>query len=1064
MNGNFPPIVISEASAGSGKTEILTRHFVSLLILSASNENSKGSSGILAITFTNDAAGEMKQRILEWLKKAALGNKEIIEKIREHISYLSEDKVKLTPQIISRLSFENIERILKDYHSLKISTIDSFVNSIAASSSLEMDLPPNYEIVTDVSVHIGLVVDEMLSGVGGKHSRDDKSNYHEETLFNDFLRSYFYMERDKIWNPRDAIYENVKFLYDEENHRGKKFKESGLDEKYIFTLREKIWEKCQKIALDPDIKSQTRDALLRKFSKLNKQKALEDFSEAQLKCLPESLLRDLKRYFQDYSAIRYDSYIKLYHYFCRIMEDYKKNRRIVFISDLNSSVASRLSSLEIPSVYFMLGDRVEHFLIDEFQDTSEIQWSNIMPLVENTLASGGSLFYVGDKKQSLYRWRGGRARLFDIVAEEVAPANFRRQRMYLNKNYRSAKAIVDFVNESFSIENLSSLGLSPQQLSSYEKVKQELPDNKKDMPPGSVKITKISAANIEELDDMIKGYIFSCINELLSISGGKFSYKDIAILVRKNSDVKKITQWLLAESIPVVSSTSMSLKENPVIIEIINFLKVLISPFDDVAFASVIGGKLFRNFSCIEENKIKDFLLKYRPSKRKKDTIDSLYDIFCVEYPRVHKSLFVRFKDLANYMMPYDLVSLYLAETDAFETMPDEEMFFLRLLEVINEWEGQHNAISSIKNFLDYWAEEAEDEYDDGGGRDIFEVKLPSGEEIDAVKVMTIHKAKGLGFPSVIIPYTPGLKQINKIVVEHTSPDGEPYLTLNYVIDAYSKVSDEIKSISSNEKLENMMDEINTLYVGLTRAKEHLRFALLNTRNLKNPFMEIFGETHSLDKIYNVSDTPQKVLLFKKSDEVKPKEQKTPSPLAWWQKLVSDKKTRRKEDIDLLIAPDKRLTEIERGIILHQILSEINGPLQSDDRKILRGMVTSLAQKILSGKSQGRSSTLPTVDEVVNKDIMPMFEIKDFAFWFSVKGENEKEIADRYGRIFRIDRIVEIDDNLYVIDYKTGEEYNNAHLEQMRHYGGLVSKIYGATKKNIFLYLAYLDEKRIIQV
>jgi len=1072
------PITISEASAGSGKTELLTRHFVSLLFFPSekSDANVARSDKILAITFTNEAAGEMKQRILEWLKSAALGDDRIIEKIKSHLL----ESIRTAPGIrdtvqrlknipgkeeISRIALKNLEYILlEDYRALKVLTIDSFVNSIAASSALEMGLPPNYEIIQDVPKHISIVVDEILSS-----ENDNNSAAGVFTLLEKFLQSYLYLEQNTQWNPRRAIYENIKFLYDEENHRGKNFKPSGIKGTEIVAERKILLDDILKAAyLCPDARS--RGPMIKKLLS----GMLEELSDAQMRYIPAPLRERLAEYYEKLSAARFDSYIELYEYFRRIMEKYKKDRRIVFISDLNSRVASRLSSMEVPSVYFMLGEKIEDFLIDEFQDTSEIQWRNIKPLVENSISSGGTLFYVGDKKQSLYRWRGGRAGLFDKVADDVAPPDVPRRYIQLSKNYRSCGAIVDFVNDSFSVENLKQIGIDPSYLKIYEKVKQELPDGrKKQNVRGSVRVTKICADNGDELEEMTKNYVLSSVRDILG-GPGKFSLEDIAILTRKNEEVRKITRWLLAESIPVISETSMSLKENPAIDEIINFLRVLLRPSDDVAFASVLCGKLFRTFSGLGLKEISDFLLVNRRCRRS----THLYEIFRRDYPKIYQEFFERYFQIAGYMSPYDIVSIYLSQTSAFEVMPQEEIFFMRLLEILNERTGEERSSSTggdIRDFLYYWDD---DEGEEGGHKDVFEVKLPTdSRDMSGVRVSTIHKAKGLGFRAVIMPFKPALNKTNtKVVIDHNSGD-EPHLSLNYIIQAYTKDSVYLKGVSDGERSQELLDEINTAYVGVTRAREELRLALLETTRARNPFAEIFKKYIS-EKSASSSDAGGKnafssaTRISAGGEAVKTVGGKTDRALRsdkkkfhlWWEKIAGDKKYR---ESAMIAIDEHRRREIETGNVFHRTLAVIDGPLKPADKENLRRILLESAEKALTVSAAGAALiSLPSADEIVSS-LMPLFDIEEFALWFSRKGENEKEISDARGRIFRIDRMVDIDGTIYIIDYKKDMAADDAstdeHLNQITHYGEMVSRIYGPSRK-IALRLVYIDEKQILKV
>ncbi|MDI6757103.1 MAG: UvrD-helicase domain-containing protein [Endomicrobiia bacterium] len=1033
MKDHRPRITVTEASAGSGKTRLLTLRFLAMLLSAKSPEPQK----ILAITFTNDAAAEMKRRILEWLKRAALLDDSALAEIKSHASLLRPTIVEREIVSAARLSLAGI---LENYLDLNVHTIDSFVNSIALSSCVEIGLPPRYEIVTDVAGHIGFVAADMLESAGTSSASSE--------VFERFLAAFLNIESSKSWNPKNAFIEAAEFLYGEENNRGKRFEASVIfptqngsraapgSGRDIYARRKELLDACRAEAASVE-SARSRAPMLKKLG----EGLLEELSEPQIDFFSSALRGRLDKYFEDLSLARYDAYVDAHEIFRDAIERYKSSKRVVFISDLNSKIASYVSSGDVPSVYFMLGDRIDHFLIDEFQDTSEIQWRNLAPLVENSVSSGGSFFYVGDKKQALYRWRGGRVRLFDEAASSAGPAEAEVVR--LRKNYRSKKNIVDFANASFSVENLSKLGFSADELGAYKNSSQVigLARNEKG---GRFTVEKISGANSDELDDALRPRILEIAAEL-SGDRGRFGRGGVAVLVRKNEDVKKVTSWLLADGWPVVSEITMSLRENRFISQIINLLRFLDLPSDDLAFASFITGDIFLAAAGVERSEIFEFIESNRrvrrgplaPPHHLHHPIPlGLWKVFRDGRPALWEERFKPLVEAAGYMPPYDLVSQFLDEYSVMERFPDNEIFFMRFLEILKERESPEG--NSLKDFLDYWTA--------GRPRD-FEVVL-SGD-VDAIKVSTIHGAKGLSFPAVIMPFAPAGRNIDKYVEPRTDGSCFDALSLRSVSAKYAKFSRKVASLRSQATAEELLDEVNVAYVGVTRAEDELRLILYETSKKKNPFMAIFDEgdtgivsqrhaAASDDKALMVSVSAASSL----SAPLPRKRQKK-----WWENLA-----RELPDGDEVFDAARR-EAVRRGAVAHLALSKIHGPLASASTdNVVRQAVASAAKESRYPR--------PTLD--IEDKILSLFKNEEFASWFAAPGANEKELADETGRIMRIDRLADAapDGKKIIVEYKTGEEYDERHAAQVLRYKKYASRIYPSVKFDCRL--VYVDEGRIV--
>ncbi len=1047
--GKKARIIKVEASAGAGKTYNLAERYTTLL-LSDDFQNSD-LNNILAITFTNKAANEMKERILRWLKEAALDRKINGKGRREELSR----KAGLSPEVIGKKAMEEVERIILNYTDFNVRTIDSFIRKIILASSIEMGLPPRFDIMTDSKAYVEYIVDEMLD----EFEETDRGN----NKLLKFIETYIRILGRTSWSAKKILSEELGKLLEKENGKGKIFGESRED--FLKIKREEYKENLKKSkelirellrgieTFEININQNAKKALSRFLNeginylrdlkpKSNgktwfQEESLDNFANKKSKGKVPVELENLWGDFRNtlskaaisYSVLNFAPYINLFSDFKGRLEDYKRKKRFVFIDELNSQVHSKLEELDVPQIYINLGTRLFHFLIDEFQDTNRLQWENIWMLIENAFSEGrGTLFLVGDRKQAIYRFRGGDPELFGRVEkylEAVTGEEILQKKT--DKNYRSREEILNFVAKAFSKESLNELMriykvgyLNEEIIESYSNVKQSPGDSEKKRG-GYVYLKKLNIPK-EQGDEKIKENFVELIESLRT----RYRDGEIAVLVRKKEQAASVTNWLTGEGIKVISEKTLSIRENRIVREMVSFLRFLDTPLNDLAFAEFITGEIFSKKTKISQREILGFLEEVSDKRGK-----PLYIKFRSEFSEIWESLFSELFRSVGFLPPYDLAVKIMEIWDVQENFQDSQAFIIHFLEILKEREAQGE--NNLKNFLEFW-DEAPDE--------VFTINMP--EERDAVNVLTIHKAKGLEFPVVIVPFAgisisfPKLLERDKDgTIEFLSPKKE-----------LRGVSTELEKLFEEEMARQFWDELNTLYVAFTRVEDELYVivpATIDKRN--NPKDPLFSFSFGMKEKW-VGDELKlgETIQREKGEIVKEPEFEIRTGTAWAERLVGRELKK--------VLPDKRERKaMERGELIHAVLEKIKNGVSSKeelrkliDQEIRARLIEENSQEILAKLNKVISSN----DEVFN--LSPT----DRVF-------TEKEIINQKGERFKIDRLIVKSDEVLVVDYKTGEEYKEEHEEQIKNYMALVSRIYPHKRTKGILIYVDKEEKREVQ-
>lgn len=1029
-------VYVMEASAGSGKTYNLAKRYVKLLLDGGSSAKDALLRNILAITFTNKASMEMRNRILEFLKKIALDSFQDEKEKKDIIGSLTLKKKELRDKAETLMDV-----LIRDYDHFQVQTIDSFINAVLNSSSLALGLPAGFRIKKDYEEYLEYSLDRLLDKAG-----DDKKVL---AVFKTFLRQYLFVENKEGWYPKKDITKLLASLFIFSNKYGCGFAKYGKTDadiikkkRYIYglvrELEEKLTDACHKRFRDGIANFLAKNpqgfdigALKGTFknSDIPVKKGCKEAPEAAL--LWRSIRDSLRELCEWQSFSMFDCYVDIYDMAYGYFRDIASKEDVIFLSELNS-LANKLFSdklMTMEEFFYRMSAKFTHILIDEFQDTSILQWKNFTALIKDALSRRGTFFYVGDKKQAIYRFRGGEAELFDKVALDLS--GFGLKKDSLKVNYRSRKEIVDFNNTVFSADNLArflegtafssdkdgDMGFDKEDVSEVLNVFGSAPQIAKSGSDGGyVNVEIIEGESKEDSYDKIKERLKRLIKDLK----GRYPLGDMAVLTRKNDEVEYVTSWLLEENIPVNSDKTLNIREYPRIKEIMALLKFLNSPIDDLSFAAFILGMMFSSACGVSGKKMHEFIFNIGRKKKK----EHLYKEFQAAFPDVWDAYISGFFKTVGAVPVYEFVVNIISKFRPLETFPESQAYFMRFLELIKDKEKEHRTLSSFLEFF----ETAEDD-------DLY-VRIKNE---NAVNVTTIHKAKGLEYGLVIIPFLAIETKVDHFQVKYDEALDKANLV--HLRKDYRAYSPEILDIHKKEYKKVLIDELNNIYVALTRAKNGL-YVMIPPRSgrQKNIALDLIPENcYRMGRLspYNGKTTEKEKTLNIPAQSY-----------GSWVKLVEDKAVK-KEEL-------QARKSIRNGEVAHYMLSLI-GNLSGvrDPDKTVSGAVESAKCKYRHFRGI----------EDIGEKIKNMVRKKELRVLFFVEDGDvytEREIVTKSGETKRLDRLVIKKDECGIFDYKSSHESSDKHEIQMREYISIMKDI--KPKHRTKGFIVYLDDLSIKEV
>ena len=1075
-----------KASAGSGKTHRLTGDYLRLLF---SKENNYRH--ILAVTFTNKATDEMKSRIVEELYRlSSNASSDYVASLGGEFS-MTEKQVRDRAQHI-------LKTILHDYSAFSISTIDRFFQQTMRAFTREMGLQGNYSMEVDETPVLLEAIDLMLSEL----DRPENKALAEWMLT--FMQDR--IENGKSWKTDQEIFDLSKQLF---NEKYKSFAQDGQSdahdkkqlEAYKTTLIQIVrsFENELKTIGEKGVNLMSRFGLHYTDFKGGQRSPFSHFVKwangevkeptATFAKLPDGLEQWTTKttseekkgaiesvYFEGLNALThaavnhfdndlfYNSARSILQYFYTLgilndihqrMRELQQERNTLFLSDTTELLHRIIGDSDSPFIYEKIGTYLTHYMIDEFQDTSRMQWDNFYPLIRESLASNHINLIVGDVKQSIYRWRNSDWRLLEEqVTRDFSPENV--QQHVLDTNWRSDRHIIEFNNAFFSLASTMAQADFKQTLQqaqenpfkqyaatkikeAYSQVYQHIPDRKKDTQ-GLVKM--VFREQNDDDGDWRQQVLERLPAEIEALQDQGFSAKDIAIVVRWNSEAVEVAETLLRykEAHP----------QSPYRYDIISNEALVIANAQSVK-AVIAVLRYFRN----RNDDTKKMLAVYEYYRfHRRLTPESALALYGNEtakgFPPAIEDELNRIASLPLYEM---VEAFFALSKDALDEK--ENAYVQAFLDIVLSFSTQSSA--DLNDFLDWWDEK-------GCRKALF-----SPDDQDAIRLITIHKSKGLGFDAVLLPFADWTLDHNphQQDILWCRPQEKPFDGLGAVPLRYSPAL--LRTIFQQdyleEKLYSYIDNLNLLYVAFTRAKHQLIVFAPKPKKEENIrsvadllWLCLFRSSRlpsestadqPLVVLQNYADEQEDACVFQLGEEGRrlPREE-TAGYASYktgkWQSVpFSGRLKLRLNSIGFFSDDGKR----DYGKLMHEIVSQV---------ETIGDVPEAVTQKVLSGelREDEKELTVRQLTEVISQP--------GVAAWYSGRYHvlNETQVLHPRFGFSRPDRVMLGDNEVIVADYKFGEAEDSAYIRQVKRY---VASIREMGYPHVKGYVFYVKLRKVIE-
>ena len=1067
--------VVYKSSAGSGKTTTLAIEYLKLCL--PKPENFKH---ILALTFTKDSANEMKERIVQYLTKILKYQQTneidfilipLLQAQGKWNESDSEETKKQSVKLLQKQAKDLLQLILHSYSDFAISTIDSFTHRIIRSFAHDLGISISFDVELKDDNILKSAVNELISRIGDEYPQltsvllefslhkigNDKSRKIDEDLHQlaknllDDVKEEFLIELrkltiDELLELKNQIFEETdqfrKFVNEEALLAKQLILKNGLNCKKFYYGTGNICNWFFELA-NPNFDNKSLSPKDRVLKSIDEDKWCSSSILPADRAKIESIQEELKSHFyrlRDFVEANSNDYLILSEMASQIYPlavlieieklvfQFKSESNILHISDFNKLIAKAIAGEPAPFIYERIGNWYKHFLIDEFQDTSSLQWNNLLPLIENGLSMGEFSLLVGDGKQSIYRWRGGDVSQFSELPnllhvtddlgkqrEKILIENYASKELL--QNFRSDEEIVHFNNAFFGFIEQSNW-LASQHKQVYAQAKQTVAQEKRGF--GIVDIQLIEPSDKDQMNAKIMEAIQIALNE-------GFQYRDMTILVRKNGPAAEYADLLMANKIPVISPVGLRVSSSAKVQFILSLFRYVLFPDEKIYQFEIL--RFLLDQQMLPKLSLSDY-----------QTVSSELQQSSLGFSAAFASLL---KDAK-----YEIDLKMLSHFDVYElaeyfirlfglTQPDPYLHFF--LDNIHEF--KLSPYTQLADFLLWWEENK---------LGLF-IDMPKG--LNAVTIQTIFKAKGLQYAVVIFPIPDNsLITKNKKNTSWLNPGIERLEKLKFSPFSINKLQNtRLSSVYEQEQANSKLDDINLLYVAMTRA-EHRLFILADQirnkdgKSIPSPYDGALKPSFLFrDFLANHKECQLNDAHFRFGKMVSlPAEKPLDESGFYYLKSLQSERWRNYLE---LANTEELADQFEKknlqnwGIQVHEILASI---LTVDDKE--KAMNTAFYKGLINQQEVDMLSIY--FDQLFLHPSLEPF------YTSGALSANEAEIVDAFGLIHRPDRLVFFDDKTVIIDYKTGKE-NEKHKSQIFDYAQLMALLNYPKPES---YLVYLNE------
>tara|TARA_B100000963_G_scaffold148278_3_gene129298 strand:+ start:157040 stop:160129 length:3090 start_codon:yes stop_codon:yes gene_type:complete len=1025
---------IINASAGTGKTYTLVKNYLFEILSKNSNDEFKK---LIGLTFTNKAVFEMKSRIIRTLY--------YFSKTKDKKQYQSlfleiSKKTNLSTNELEYKSGVILKKILHQYSFFEIKTLDKFSLKIIRDFYKDLDIAYNFQVELNSEIILNKIIKRIINKVGRdplvtkilvnyssyKLAQTKSLNIELDLL----LISKLLLKENNFKNFQSLKKESLKDFYNREinfykiqeklkneikeiGFEGiKKIKNSGLlNSDFKYNLIPRFFSRLSKLDLNNIFKNKLENNLIEKKNLFNKNTA-ESKRE-----LIDNLIPILYKMFFDSKKI-YSKYLFISevrkHFspmaFFKMIEDelqeIQKEENKLLIETFNFKIFNKVLNFSSPYIYEKLGEKYKYFFLDEFQDTSFLQWQNLIPLISNSIEnmdeSGetGKLLLVGDPKQSIYRWRGGNVEQFIDLLSQKSPFQIKSKILTLKKNYRSSKKVVNF-NNSFFKSILKNTSFKDFKIV-FESATSQSFENKIE---GYVEIEQFDYNN--KIEDLNRIYCKKTVSKINFILSKNYNLSDIAILVRKKNQAILIAEELIKNNIPFSSQDSLKLSSSEKVNYLINLIK-LTTDEEDKNYRKVILDFLFDK-KAKNSYTYHQFIHKYLNSPIEKIFFGyNEFDYF-------------RFTKLSLYdAIEYAVYSFrFSKELDIFTNS------FLN--EIFNYTKSNK---SDFCSFIDYW------------DLNHSNLVVPNSESLNSVKLLTIHKSKGLEFPIVILPFfdEPIQPRRNDQVWINSNSvlKNNNFNTLINFSDKLKMFGEQGEDIYGKKIKENEFDALTVLYVSLTRAINcNFIITKIPRKNEKKSYSSLI-EDLKIDSSISFEDGLYRLGKLKLNEKIKKNHHNSNSV-----KLLE-----KKYDWESKLVCDTNEKKTERGILIHDLLQKIDSVVDID-------LVVDEFIYYKKIEIKEKNTYVRFLKNILNNKLIKKYFTKNYSV------QKEIEVLSNDKNKIRIDRLIIKGKIAIIMDFKTGKIFKDDKI-QLINYEDKIIQTGLIVEKKILVYTDYNPIKIII--